>query len=260
MAIAVLYERLGNPVSKDDVDLIHTPSDQMAADIFTKAFSSPESWAAALDNSNIFDTTNGLEMAVKARVAKVHARQQGKGIQDDPPVDQKVMKWSMDENSQDRGTPMFLPEPVSKTEVEDTTSLTNYGFRGVEVHEGDKLPNSNRNRDFTRYNSYDMTKPGPSQGTMERFVETMDKEIGKSMDDRYATRSKKKKSDRKPITNPLIALDQISDGNETYDKTWGELDSTSPMRSPQGESDSSTNVCSFKSDSGYHGRKDAGGL
>ena len=43
VAIAVLHERLGDPRTKDAIDLVHTSSDKMAADIYTKAFS-PENW------------------------------------------------------------------------------------------------------------------------------------------------------------------------------------------------------------------------
>ena len=41
-ALRVLHERIGNVDTRDTVDLIHTASADMAADIYTKAFVNPE--------------------------------------------------------------------------------------------------------------------------------------------------------------------------------------------------------------------------
>ena len=42
ISIAWLHERLGNPETKDNVDLIDTDTEHMAADIYTKAFTDPQ--------------------------------------------------------------------------------------------------------------------------------------------------------------------------------------------------------------------------
>ena len=55
ISLQTMHDRLGNPESKDRVDVVHTPSGRMAADIFTKAFDSKEKWDAAIFNINVID-------------------------------------------------------------------------------------------------------------------------------------------------------------------------------------------------------------
>ena len=69
VAIAVLHERMGNPLTRDSVDVVHTPSAEMAADIYTKAFTNPDSWTKALNNINVFDTTVPVADHIMARIA-----------------------------------------------------------------------------------------------------------------------------------------------------------------------------------------------
>ena len=66
VAIAVLHERLGGP-DRDAIDLVHTKSADMSADIYTKAFSAPDDWAAVLNNVNIFDPAK-LQQVIAARL------------------------------------------------------------------------------------------------------------------------------------------------------------------------------------------------
>ena len=53
LAIRYLYDHLGNEETKDNTELLYTRSDMMAADIYTKVFSSKEKWEAACQLINI---------------------------------------------------------------------------------------------------------------------------------------------------------------------------------------------------------------
>ena len=81
VAIAVLHERLGNPDSADTVDLIHTGSEDMAADIYTKSFTNPDSWGKALRNINVFKGAN-VPGQIKHKIKIIAARQHAAGIHD----------------------------------------------------------------------------------------------------------------------------------------------------------------------------------
>jgi len=74
VAIAVMHERLGNPASKDNIDVIHTSSEEMAADIYTKAFANPENWKKALMNINVLDPHIGIEKEIQQRIIQLTAR------------------------------------------------------------------------------------------------------------------------------------------------------------------------------------------
>ena len=53
VAVATMHERLGDPETKDNVDVYYTKSDHMAADIYTKAFTDPTKWGEVCKLINI---------------------------------------------------------------------------------------------------------------------------------------------------------------------------------------------------------------
>ena len=55
VAVATIHERMGNPETKDNVQMTYTKSDDMAADIYTKAFVCPGKWAKAIALINLTD-------------------------------------------------------------------------------------------------------------------------------------------------------------------------------------------------------------
>ena len=55
VSVAWMYERLGDPRTKDPVEMIDTQSSRMAADIYTKAFTDADKWDNALKLINIID-------------------------------------------------------------------------------------------------------------------------------------------------------------------------------------------------------------
>jgi len=55
LAIRHLYDHLGNEETKDDTQLVYTRSEWMAADIYTKAFTSREKWQRACELVNVID-------------------------------------------------------------------------------------------------------------------------------------------------------------------------------------------------------------
>jgi hypothetical protein len=75
VSIATLHERLGDPETKDNIDMIYTKSIDMSADIYTKAFTDAEAWAHALLNINIVQKTEtwGYADFIKKRVALMKA-------------------------------------------------------------------------------------------------------------------------------------------------------------------------------------------
>jgi hypothetical protein len=81
VSVAGLHERLGNPETKDNVEVVYTDSSVMAADIYTKAFTDPEKWERVCQLVNVMDPaqldsmikTNGPVMIprpVKGEVAE----------------------------------------------------------------------------------------------------------------------------------------------------------------------------------------------
>lgn len=65
-AILYLYDHLGNEETKDDTELVYTRSGWMAADIYTKAFNSKDSWQKACELANVMDPVN-LQEVIKRR-------------------------------------------------------------------------------------------------------------------------------------------------------------------------------------------------
>ena len=53
VSVADLHERLGNPETKDNVDMVYTRRDNMSADIYTKCFTDKEKWIHACELINI---------------------------------------------------------------------------------------------------------------------------------------------------------------------------------------------------------------
>ena len=55
ISIAYLYEKLGMPDRSDNILLAYTRSEWMAADVYTKMFTSKSAWNKALALINIVD-------------------------------------------------------------------------------------------------------------------------------------------------------------------------------------------------------------
>ena len=70
VAIAVLHERLGDPKTRDSVDLIHTPSKKMSADIYTKPFVTPDEWLRVCINISIYPGKD-LQKTIEARISSL---------------------------------------------------------------------------------------------------------------------------------------------------------------------------------------------
>ena len=66
LQIRYLYEHLGNEETKDNTELVYTRSEWMAADIYTKAFNSKDSWHKTCELLNVMDPKN-LEDVVQRR-------------------------------------------------------------------------------------------------------------------------------------------------------------------------------------------------
>ena len=79
VAIAVLHERLSG--HGKDISLVHTASELMAADIYTKAFANPESWAKALDNINVFPKGQ-VEKRIRSKIKQAGSKPHDSGIVD----------------------------------------------------------------------------------------------------------------------------------------------------------------------------------
>ena len=72
IAISWLHERLAAKGIKDPVDLVYTKSDDMAADIYTKAFTDPKKWDHALQLIVIFVPQRQQEIEI-ARLKRLRA-------------------------------------------------------------------------------------------------------------------------------------------------------------------------------------------
>lgn len=60
-----LYDHLGNEETKDDTQLVYTRSEWMAADIYTKAFTSKEKWQKACELVNVIDHKNTMDVIIR---------------------------------------------------------------------------------------------------------------------------------------------------------------------------------------------------
>ena len=65
LAIRHLYDHLGNEETKDDTQLVYTRSEWMAADIYTKAFTSKEKWQKACELVNVIDPKDLKEVIIR---------------------------------------------------------------------------------------------------------------------------------------------------------------------------------------------------
>ena len=72
IAVSWLHERLAAKDIKDPVDLEYTKSEDMAADIYTKAFSDPDKWDHALQLIAVFLPKRQQEIAI-ARIKRLSA-------------------------------------------------------------------------------------------------------------------------------------------------------------------------------------------
>ena len=64
-----MHERMGNPETKDRIDIVHTASEDMAADIYTKAFGNYEKFKAVRDNITVI-LPKELDKIVEYRAAR----------------------------------------------------------------------------------------------------------------------------------------------------------------------------------------------
>ena len=145
VAIAVLHERMGNPLTRDSVDVVHTPSAEMAADIYTKAFTNPDSWTKALNNINVFDTTVPVADHIMARIAPKPEPEPVTGNGETVPSASISKKRAAPDSGGEGGASIVPPvQSKSKSRSKSKTRSRSAAAAGAAavVKPEDKLPNN----------------------------------------------------------------------------------------------------------------------
>ena len=127
ISVQALHERLCNPLTKDNINLIHTPSDEMAADIYTKHFTDPEKWSAVCKLINVLDMSSEIPLSeVVTSYTYTGTLIEANPLDDDEKWDEMELGYNPEETVQSIAMPVTKPNANSVFDESDFPLLNRY--------------------------------------------------------------------------------------------------------------------------------------